>query len=182
MLNWHRSEVQREWELLQTVPTHSLIVVNVSGPKDQCSQNGFGVLTRRESDGLLGVLFVHSIYPQHVPENCTSYRVLLGGDRCPAMTSWSDQQLGEYALSSLIKLGLIDTANRETQKILILRWPKAIGLADRGHDERLKSLWRIQAYCPGIYFGGIYTKGVGVADALQSAQDCFTEWKQSSAH
>jgi oxygen-dependent protoporphyrinogen oxidase len=179
-LNWHKNEVQREWELLQTPPAHSLIVVNVSGPKDNCSKNGFGVLARRESDGLLGVLFVHSIYPQHVPEGCTSYRILLGGDRRPEMAEWSDQQLTEYALSSLLKLELIDKSNLQIQRTSVIRWPKAVGIADEGHDERQKALWRIQAHCKGIFFAGIYRKGVGVADALQSAQDCFVEWQESS--
>lgn len=176
-LDWHKPEIQSEWNKLQSVPVHSLIVVNVSAPKDRRCKNGFGVLARRESDGLLGVLFVHSIYPQHVPEGTASYRVLLGGDRCPEMKGWSDGQIADYAISSLIRLELIEESQKNAQNISIIRWPDAICLADSGHDERQKSLWRIQAHCQGIYFGGIYRKGVGVADALQSAQDCFEEWK-----
>ncbi|MEN9810309.1 MAG: hypothetical protein RLZZ488_1876 [Pseudomonadota bacterium] len=179
-LQWQQAEAQAEWKLWQNTPLHSLVVVNVAGHLTSLTKDGFGVLARRESTGLLGVLFVHSIYPQHVPEGQYSYRVLLGGDRQPALAAWSDEQLKNYTLSELKKLELIPDGE-SPQHIEIIRWNNAVGLADHGHDERQKALWRIQAYFPNIFFAGMYKKGVGVADALQSAEDAFQEWL-SSAH
>ncbi len=176
-LRWSDAKTQNEWTSLHDTPVHSLVVVNVSGARDAFTKNGFGVLARRESDGLLGVLFVHSIYPQHVPEGSYSYRVLLAGDRRPEMIDWSDERLTEYTLAQLEKLELI-APNQRSIQVNIVRWPNAVPLADREHDERQKALWRIQAHFPRVAFAGIYKKGVGVADALQSAQECFDDWKR----
>lgn len=174
-LEFGHSDMKREWELLQNTPTHTFIVVNVSGKRSHLTRDGFGVLARRESTGLLGVLFVHSIYQQHVPEDTFSYRVLLGGDRNPAMISWSDEQLTEYTLIELKKLNLIDLP-QEQCTIEVIRWNRAIAIADLGHDGRMATLWRLQAHMPGLRFAGIYKKGVGVADALLSAQETFDDW------
>ncbi|MEN9826971.1 MAG: hypothetical protein RI953_2716 [Pseudomonadota bacterium] len=177
-LQWDIPEAASDWQRWIAAPSHSLVVVNVAGRKSPSTQNGFGVLARRESTALLGVLFVHSIYPQHVPEGFYSYRVLIGGDRCPEAIGWSDEELRKYTLAELNRLELLD-AHQEPEDIQIVRWQNVVGIADRNHDERLKSLWRIQARYPGLYFAGIYKKGVGVADALQSAADAVQEWKMN---
>lgn len=176
-LQWDIPEAAGDWKRWAEAPSHSLVVVNVSGRKSNITKNGFGVLARRESKALLGVLFVHSIYPQHVPEGFYSYRVLIGGDRCPEAIGWSDEELRKYTLSQLDSLGLID-AQPEPEHIQIVRWQNVVGIADKQHDERLKALWRLEARYPGLLFAGIYKKGVGVADALQSAFDAVQLWKK----
>jgi len=168
-------DAELEWENLQNTPTHHLIVVNVSGQRDPATRDGFGVLARRESSGLLGVLFVHSIYPQHVPANLFSYRILLAGDRNPEMISWSDESLKTYCLQQLKTLNLL-TNHESVSEIEIVRWPRAIGIADHEHDARMNSLWRLEAHFPELRFAGIYKKGVGVADALLSAEEAFEAW------
>jgi len=174
-LKWNQKDSQREWDSLQSTPTHGLIVVNLAGPRSPATRDGFGALAPRSSDGLLGVLFVHSIYPQHVPHNSYSYRALLAGDRNPEMILWDDAKLREYSLQELRTLKLIGE-NESPTHVDIVRWPRAIGIADRDHDARMRALWRIQAEHPNVHFAGIYKKGVGVADALQSGKDSFEEW------
>jgi len=181
-LMWDQQDAQRDWMLWQSTDAHSLIVVNVSGPKSEGTRDGFGVLARRESTGLLGVLFVHSIYPAHVPSHNYSYRVLLGGDRLRSgphtdMMQWNDEKLTGYTLAELRALDLIDK-HVMPDHIQIIRWDKVVGLADTDHDDRQHALWRLQARYPQIFFAGLYKKGVGVADALQSAQESFDDWKQ----
>jgi len=174
-LDFAHPEMRKEWDFLQNTPTHSLVVVNISGARSQLTRDGFGALAPRASDGLLGILFVHSIYPQHVPADRFSYRVLLAGDRNPDMISWSDTELTKYTFKQLNHLSLLDLPPEQCS-VEVVRWNRAIGIADLGHDERMAALWRLQAHMPGLYFAGIYKKGVGVADALQSAQDAFDDW------
>lgn len=168
-------DAELEWKNLQNTPTHHLIVVNVSGRRESATRDGFGVLARRESSGLLGVLFVHSIYPQHVPTSSFSYRILLAGDRNPQMISWSDEDLKTYCLQQLTALDLL-TNTGSVGEIEIVRWPRAIGIADDEHDARMNALWRLEAHFPGLRFAGNYKKGVGVADALLSAKEAFDDW------
>lgn len=174
-LTMPHNDAQNLWLKLQQTPTHNLIVVHVSGQRSPSTKNGFGLLASRNSDGLLGVLFVHSIYEAHVPRGQYAYRVLLGGDRNPAMVNWSDAELVDYAVQKLAQLGLIaDTTDTEHRHVI--KWPAAIGIADADHDSRLAALWQIEALHPGLHFAGIYKKGVGVADALMSAQDAVDDW------
>lgn len=168
-------EAQRDWQMLQNTPTHDLIVVHVSGKKDSSTKDGFGVLAGRSSDGLLGVLFVHSIYQEHCQEGQYAYRVLLGGDRNTALGDWSEEELKNYTLLQLRKIHLL-SENSDVANVRLVRWSRAVGIADENHDARLAALWRIEALLPGLHFAGNYKKGVGVADALQSAQEAFDQW------
>ena len=174
-LLFDKPPAQALWSELQHTPTHNLIVVNVSGPVSSATRHGFGLLASRHSDGLLGVLFVHSIYRNHVPENTYSYRVLLGGDRNPDMIAWSDKELQSYTIKKLVELKLIESEANVTG-LHVVKWANAIGVADIGHDNRMSMLWRLEALYPQIRFAGIYKKGVGVADALTSAQETVDCW------
>lgn len=174
-LQFDRPSAQTIWNALQKTPTHNLIVVNVSGRLSKATRTGFGMLASRQSDGLLGVLFVHSIYEAHVPQNKYSYRVLLGGDRRPEMISWSESELTSYAIRKLAELEFIQSES-DVEGTHIVKWANAIGIADIQHDERLSALWRVEALYPCLRFAGIYKKGVGVADALSSAKETVDTW------
>lgn len=174
-LRFESADARSDWSLFQQALTHDLIVVHVTGIKDKATGEGFGALAGRASDGLLGVLFVHSIYKEQCQEGYSSYRILLGGDRNPNMQAWSDEQLHSYALAQLRSLRLL-SEHSEVQSVSVVRWHRAVGIADENHDARLAALWRLEAHLPGLHFAGIYKKGVGVADALQSAQDAFDSW------
>ncbi|MEY2988360.1 MAG: hypothetical protein RJB13_1881 [Pseudomonadota bacterium] len=174
-MSFDNTAAQALWNDLQQTPTHNLIVVNVSGRMNSSTRSGFGLLASRQSDGLLGVLFVHSIYKTHVPANTYSYRVLLGGDRNPDMIAWSENELQSYTIKKLVELRLIRSEN-DFENTHVVKWKNAIGIADVQHDERLSKLWRIEALYPQIRFAGIYKKGVGVADALSSAQEAVDSW------
>lgn len=171
-LKFENALAQNDWHALQKTPTHNLIVCNISGPRNPNTQDGFGVLAGGASDGLLGVLFTHSIYSEHVPKDHFSYRILLGGDRNPGMVNWTDAQIQNYCLEQLKSLKFIP-AQDIPYKTEIVRWRRAVCLADVEHDERLAALWRIEACLPNLHFAGIYKKGIGVADALSSAQEEF---------
>lgn len=174
-LSFDEIAAQKQWTHLHQTPTHNLIVVHVSGHASAATRKGFGLLASRHSDGLLGVLFVHTIYKAHTPKESYSYRVLLGGDRNPEMIDWSDAQLQSYAISKLSELGLILNKD-DFETVYVIKWRDAIGIADEAHEDRLSALWRIEAIYPQLRFAGIYKKGVGVADALSSAQEAVDNW------
>lgn len=169
---------------LRNIPTHSVAVVALGGAWNGFkAPAGFGALAAESaetilpgnpgSDGLLGAQFVHSLFPDHVPRESFLYRVLLGGERDPALVDTaSDEMLIQNALRRLIRARLI--APEYTQKDLrvarVIRWPQAIPLPTIHQDAVRAACWRLQALNPGLYFAGNWVAGVSVADTLASGE------------
>ena len=162
---------------LTQIPTHSLVCVGLGGTGISNPQKGFGALAGSFSKDLLGVLFLHALYPSHVPTGNFLYRVMLGGDRDPNFADKSDAEIFEITRARLADLGLLPAAASVTFTH-ITRWKNTIPLAVAGHDEVLAARWKLEALCPGLYLAGNYLEGVSVADCLQSAEQAVSLLKK----
>ena len=163
-------------QILKDIPTHSIAVVGIGGEKkaDFEYKEGFGALANASSQDLLGVLFIHSIYPEHTPKNGFLYRVLLGGDRCENICHLKDDELIERVKNHLKNLQLLSEDEKITfQKII--RYENYIPLATEYQDKVLCALWQLEALNPGLFFTGNYIKGVSVADCLEQAKVTATK-------
>lgn len=167
--NWGAFGEER-WASIAAQPTHSVAVVGLGGHDTQNPAHGFGALAGEDSSGLLGVLYVHSIAPRHAPSGHFLYRLMLGGDRCPEMATWTEERCISRARTELIRLGLVSPSATFTFE-KVFRWQNAIPLADSGQDARLQALGELETASGGLFFAGNYLKGVGVDDCLVSAQE-----------
>jgi oxygen-dependent protoporphyrinogen oxidase len=167
--NWERFGEER-WNVLMDQPTHSVVVVGLGGTDTLTPAQGFGALAPEDSDGLLGVLYVHSITPGHAPPGAFLYRLMLGGDRCPEMATWTEAQCLTRARAELIRLGLISPAAHVSFE-KVFRWQNVIPLADADQDARMRASQELETAYGGLYFAGNYLKGVGVDDCIVSARE-----------
>ena len=173
-----RDDFARErLEQLASTPSHSVVVVGIGGRDNRPPPQGFGALAPESSPDLLGVLFVHSIAPEHAPAGHFLFRVLLGGDRDPSFTERSDESCLARAREWLVDLGLM-TTHASTEFTAVFKWPKVIPLQDEGQDERLRAMAELERVFPGLIFVGNYRTGVGVNDCLLSAQDGVRRWAE----
>jgi oxygen-dependent protoporphyrinogen oxidase len=173
------SEVQQAFDKLKHIPNHSLVVVGIGGVKhpQHVYPSGFGALAHSSSQDLLGVLFIHSTYPKHVPNEGFLYRVLLGGDRNPELAKESEDLLLEKAFSHLKKLGLIEGSELLSfQKVF--RYENYVPLFTEFHDTFLTAIWQLEALHPGLFFTGNYLHGVSVSDCLQQAESTAKKVEQ----
>jgi oxygen-dependent protoporphyrinogen oxidase len=126
-------------------------------------------LAPENSQNLLGVIFVHSVVPEHAPPGHFLYRLMLGGDRDPAFVERSNQDCITCAKQHLLELGLITSA-ASFQFERVFKWPAFIPLQDETQDDRLLAISELESAFPGLVFAGNYLTGVGVHDCLVAAE------------
>lgn len=170
----------QRFEILRNAPTHGLVVVGIGGTDTKPPPQGFGALAPGSSPDLLGVLYVHSIFPQHAPPGHFLYRVLLGGDRDPSCVTRHETWLTERAKEWLVQLGLL-TPDAHVEATAVFKWPSVIPLQDVGQDARLQAMGELERLFPGLFFVGNYRTGVGVYDCLLSAEDGVRRWSAAMA-
>jgi len=156
-------------EALRSIPSHSLVVVGLGGYQEEKIPEGFGVLYGEESIDILGVIFVHSTYTNHVKPGHFLYRVMMGGELAPLLHHKSAPELVALAKTRLQELGIL-SKNAQITFEEVIKWPHYIPLATAHMDEAQKSLWQLEASEPGIFLTGNYTGGPAVADCLEQAE------------
>ncbi|WP_148697456.1 protoporphyrinogen oxidase [Silvanigrella aquatica] len=165
-------EGQKSLENLRNMESHSIAVIGLGG-KYLNSQNnsfkGFGALAGSWSKDILGVIFIHSTYPSHVPKDSFLFRVMLGGDRDPGINNKRNDELIDLAKKRLFEKGII-TDNMLFEFEHVVKWNNYIPLATENQDIIIESIWRIEALLPGLFFAGNYLKGVSISDCLEQAE------------
>lgn len=171
-ISFGKSEKHLEaFAVLKQIPTHSIVVVGVGGKKipSFLYKEGFGALANNQSQDLLGILFIHSMFEKHVPKNSFLYRLMFGGDRYPHIEELSDDDLLTRAKNHLKNLDLMCGEEKFSFE-KVVRWENYIPLATEHQDKVLCALWQLEALNPGLFFAGNYIKGVAVADCLEQGQ------------
>ena len=157
---------------LKKIESHSIAVVGLGGKKlknNNTVLKGFGALAGEWSKDILGVIFIHSTYPPHVPLNSYLYRVMLGGDRDPLINQKNNEELICIAKKRLIESKII-SEDTDFEFEHVIKWDKYIPLPTIHQDKIIESLWKIEALMPGLFFAGNYIKGVSISDCLDQAE------------
>ncbi|WGL59847.1 protoporphyrinogen oxidase [Pigmentibacter sp. JX0631] len=167
--NINFEELQKSYQNLRSMEAHSVAVVGLGTNNENLnSPNGFGALAGEWSKDLLGVIFVHSTYPQHTPKNSKLFRVLIGGDREINISQKSELELIDLAKQRLEETNIVPSnTNYSFEKVIV--WENYIPLATVNQDRILESIWKIEAIMPGLFFVGNYLKGPSVSDCLEQA-------------
>jgi oxygen-dependent protoporphyrinogen oxidase len=161
--------LQQRLTLLRKTNSHGLVVVALGGTDSIAPKQGFGALAPENSQNLLGVIFVHSVVPEHAPSGHFLYRLMLGGDRDPRFVERSNQDCLACARQHLRDLGLVtDKADFHFERVF--KWPAFIPLQDENQDDRLLAISELEDAFPGLVFAGNYLTGVGVHDCLVAAE------------
>lgn len=128
---------------------------DVHGPQD-----GFGFIAPNGTrQGVLGVQWCTSIFPDRAPPGHVLWRALCGGVNRPDVLQWDDAEL----------LGRVQTEMRAVMGVTaeptftkIVRWPRAIPQYEPGHTARVRRI--LAALPPGLFVGGNGLFGVSLAD------------------
>lgn len=160
--------------LLKSIPNHSIAVVGLGGTTSAPHLEGFGALANTWSQDILGVLSIHSLYPQHVPKNTNAflYRVMLGGeaDSANEIIKKSDTDLVSLAKMRLFQTNVLQENQTQFDFEHVVVWKNYIPLPTKYQDRVLEAIWKLEALNPGLFFSGNYIQGVSVADCLKHAE------------
>lgn len=130
--------------------------------------DGFGFLApKREGRGILGALWVSSIFKGQAPAGKVAVRLMLGGAIKPDLTNLNDQDTIELSQKEL----------RETMGITadpgfvrIIRHERAIPQYVVGHSARIEKIAEALRPLNGLFLTGNAYKGVGFNDCIINAR------------
>ena len=168
-------------EALAGIPYGPVVVVCTAWSKESWSiePEGFGVLLARgESrqidgiDGVLGMLFTSSIFPDRAGPDEVLIRTILGGSIAPEVYQESDQELIARARrAAVVCLG---PERKPPRMIQVYRHPEGIPQYRVGHPARVAVVRAAEDRHDGLYFIGNHLEGIGVKDCARAGLDVAT--------
>ncbi|KAB8033526.1 protoporphyrinogen oxidase [Fluviispira multicolorata] len=164
-------EINNPFQTLRNIESHSIAVIGLGGKDtEKRAPQGFGALAGEWSNDILGIIFIHSTYPSHTPENSFLYRVMLGGDRDLDINLLSDEELLELSKKRLREAKIISDKTK-FEFTEVVKWEKYLPLSTELQDKVIQSVWQLEALMPGLFFAGNYIKGPAVPDCLAQANE-----------
>lgn len=130
--------------------------------------DGFGVLVpSKEKHQILGALFNSSMYPNRAPEGECLLTVMLGGRQRPDLAHATESQLIDFASKDL--QSLLGAKGKPAFQYLTT-WKRAIPqyTVDFGYWKR--SIHKLEAEIPSLYFGGHSIDGISIGASMLSAK------------
>ena len=133
------------------------------------SLDGFGLLTTSDARlSILGVLWDSSIFPDRVPRGAKSLRVLIGGQRDPALVGQDDAGLVETARAGLERtMGL----TRDPDVVYVKRWERGIPGYGLGHLANVDAIFARVSRIPGLYLNCNAYRGIAMNDCARASRD-----------
>jgi oxygen-dependent protoporphyrinogen oxidase len=128
---------------------------------------GFGALDGDGSLGLLGVLFVSSLFAGKAPEGRVLLTCLMGGVLRPEALRSDDATLALQCRDDLRRLMGV-TAEPEFQRVA--RWEEAVPQPEVGHRALLGRVALALAGLPPLELAGAAYDGVSVEQVLESGE------------
>lgn len=134
--------------------------------------DGFGVLVpEKEKMGILGCLFMTSIFEGRAPAGHVLLTTFVGGMRQPANAS-----LPENELLGLVRENLADLlgVKGKPKFVHVTKWKKAIPQYEIGFASYLERMQAIEAANPGFAFAGNYKTGISLDNCVKSGWEVIS--------
>ncbi|AKU90266.1 protoporphyrinogen oxidase [Vulgatibacter incomptus] len=162
-------------ELAAGVPYAPMAVVHLAWPRARIAHplDGFGFLVPpHEGRGILGAIFVSSIFPWRAPPDQALFTVMIGGAVRPELAARPEAELATLAAS---ELGGIIGASGDPSLAEVIRWQRAIPQYVIGHEARRREAMERIARLGPVHLGGNAWRGIGVNDCIAAAAPLATE-------
>lgn len=131
-----------------------------------CPLNGFGgLIPHKEKRGLLGVLFMSTLFKGRAPEGGALLSVFMGGVRNEQLCDLNDDEIMKVLakeMKDIMKLDKFDPSMVE-----IMRYSHAIPQYGINSDERFAAIDRVQKNHKGLIIAGNLRGGIGMADRIR---------------
>ncbi len=129
---------------------------------------GFGLLTTASARlPVLGILWDSSIFPDRAPQGAKSLRVMIGGQRDPALALQDEPALLQSALTGVARTMGITSPPDVT---FVKRWERGIPNYPVGHLANVDSLFQELARFPGLYLNSNAYYGIGLNDCVRNSR------------
>ncbi len=130
--------------------------------------NAFGgLIPFKENRGLLGVLYLSTIFKGRAPENGALFSVFVGGLRKPELFELNDLELTALVEKEFAAMMGINQFNPDLLKIHHYKY--AIPQYGPESKEKLEAISRLEKENPGIILAGNIRDGIGMSDRIKQA-------------
>jgi oxygen-dependent protoporphyrinogen oxidase len=152
--------------LLKSIPYGSSGTLNLAYRREDVPHplDGFGfVVPRAEERTIIGCTFAHVKFPGRAPDGMALLRVFLGG----ATAEREDLAVIQAVRDDLrFYLGI----TQEPLWSALRCWPRSMPRYPVGHLDRLREIETRLAAHPGLFLAGNAYRGIGIPDAIHSAE------------
>lgn len=155
--------------LLERIEYTPIAVVGFGYRSAPHALDGFGLLTTtRARQSILGVLWDSSIFPDRAPDGCKALRVLIGGQRDPALAHQDEAGLVATARAGLESTMGLTAAPDAT---FVRRWDRGIPSYTVGHESRVDAIFERAARVPGLHFVCNAYHGIAMNDCVRNGRE-----------
>ncbi len=134
---------------------------------------GFGLLaTSSAKKDVLGVLWDSSIFTDRAPKNKKALRVMIGGQRSPALALKSEKELKEIAVKGAKETMGIDELPDVSY---VKKWERGIPNYRVGHLKKMDKLFKRLREHKGLYLSSNAYFGVGLNDCVGNSKKVAKE-------
>ncbi|MDD4800294.1 MAG: protoporphyrinogen oxidase [Proteiniphilum sp.] len=124
-----------------------------------------GLISSKEQEDFLGVLFPSSCFTGRSPEEGMLFSFFMGGIKKEAIAHLSDREIEEKTVQSFHRL-LKFPNGKEPDLIRIFRHPYAIPQYELSSGERLATISKLENDYKGLHIAGNLRDGIGMAHRM----------------
>jgi len=130
--------------------------------------NAFGGLVPwKEQRGLLGVLYMSSIFSGRAPKGGAMFSIFMGGLRKPEIYDTPEAELKKMLATEFTSM--MGLSNFNPDLIRMHRYAHAIPQYGPESEEKLEAVSELENEHPGLILGGNIRDGIGMADRVKQA-------------
>ena len=138
-----------------------------------------GLVSSKDKEDFLGILFPFSCFDKRCPENGALFSFFMGGTKRVDLTQLSDTEIEEKTVKAFHRM-LKFPENKMPDLIKIFRHPNAIPQYEISSEERLKTISELEKKFPGLHIAGNLRDGVGMAHRIIQGTKLANEINQKS--
>ncbi|HNX04735.1 MAG TPA: protoporphyrinogen oxidase [Opitutales bacterium] len=156
---------------LSSLPYSPVATVAIGCAREAVSHplDGFGMLIpRRETRGVIGVLFVSSMFPGRAPGGHVAMLAFVGGMSAPEYAALPDMDI-----KALVKVEMSRLLGFRGVPVFehVQRWPQAIPHFPVGWQGAIDAVAAVEKDCPGLAITGNYLGSPASGDTMLRASD-----------
>ena len=127
-----------------------------------------GLLSSKDMEDFLGILFPSSCFEGRAPEKGVLFSFFMGGMKRKELTELSDYEIKEKVIKSFHRM-LGFPIDKKPDLIRIFRYKHAIPQYEKSSEERFKTIKGIEDKYVGLHIAGNLRDGIGMAHRITQA-------------
>lgn len=124
-----------------------------------------GLVSSKDNEDFLGILFPSSCFKGRAPENGALFSFFMGGIKRQDLTQLSDDAIKEKTLKAFYRM-LKFPKDKTPDLLRIFRYKKAIAQYEKSSDTRLNTIQKLERRYPGLHLEGNIRDGIGMAHRI----------------